>query len=77
MKIVEVIWNDSKGVTSGWEPKDELEQLKPVHINSVGYLLEDREDYVTILQSDSADEVVGRMTIPKGCIRDMNVIREG
>ncbi|KKL65103.1 hypothetical protein LCGC14_2158290, partial [marine sediment metagenome] len=38
MKVVRIVWFDSKGVTSEWEFKDEMEPMLPVVISSVGYL---------------------------------------
>lgn len=76
MKIVEVIWDDSRGVTSGWEFKDEMEPLYPVTVRSVGFLEEENGEYITIVQSDSKNEVLGRMTIPKGCIHNRNIIKQ-
>lgn len=74
MKIVKIIWWDSKGVTSDWEFKDELKELHPVHIESVGFLLEENGDYLTILQSDSEEQILGRLTIPKGCVCDVQFL---
>ena len=74
-KRVEITWLDSKGVTSLWEYWDEIEQLKPCIITSVGYLIEDRKDYKTIAQSVSDELVLGRMTIPVGCIKKIRRLK--
>ncbi len=75
MKIVEITWVDSIGVTSEWELKKEIEPLKPVVINSIGYLMDDNKDFKTIVQSDSKKQVVGRMTIPTECIKKIVEIK--
>ena len=67
-KKVEITWVDSKGVTSSWEFKEDIEQLAPSKITSIGYLL---EDYKTIVHSMSEEQLLGRMTIPTGCILKM------
>ncbi len=69
MQKVEIEWIDSKGVTSSWEYLDEVAPLEPSVVNSIGYLLEDNKDYKTLVQSVSADQVLGRLTIPAGNIK--------
>ena len=76
MGIVKVKWVDSQGLSPDWELKDGLEQLRVVYVTSVGFLLEDREDYITILQSDSDKQVLGRLTIPRGCVKNMDVLEQ-
>jgi len=71
---VEIQWIDSKGVTSSWEHKDDLESLEPVLVTSLGYLLEDKKEYKTIAQSVSADQVLGRMSIPVVSIKKVRKI---
>ncbi len=76
MKIVRIDWVDSHGVSSKWEFKDKMESLKPVCVSSVGWLLEDNGEYKTILQSDSDKQVLGRMTIPVGCIKKITILSD-
>jgi hypothetical protein len=71
MKVVQVEWLDSVGMTPEWEYKDEVKSLKPVSPTSVGFLLEDEPDHVTILQTDSENQLLGRLTIPKISITSM------
>lgn len=72
LKIVEVIWFDSKGMTPDWEHRDEIEEMEPALVTSVGYLLSDQQSYITILQSDSEKQLMGRLTIPRACIDNIN-----
>ncbi len=69
MDMVKITWVDSRGVTSEWEHKDELEPYKPIIATSVGYLLEDHPEYKTIAQSNSKKQILGLMTIPACCIK--------
>ena len=64
MKRIEINWVDSKGVTSDWEFKDDIEPMEPTLISSIGYLLDDNAEYKTIVQSDCESQVLGRTTIP-------------
>lgn len=77
LKIVEVVWFDSTGITSKWEHKDDIELLKPALVNSVGFLLQDEKDYVTLVQSDSGEQLMGRLTIPMACIDCINELGPG
>lgn len=72
---VEITWLDSKGVTSSWEYKDDLEPLEPNVIISIGYLLEDTDRYKTIAQSVSEHQVLGRLSIPTVSIKKMRKIK--
>jgi len=63
-KFVLIEWLDSRGVTFEWEYIDEVKPLKPCKCSSVGFLLEDNEDYKTIVQTISEDQLIGRMSIP-------------
>ena len=75
LEKVEIIWIDSKGITPSWEYRDELEYLKPTIVTSICYLLEDATEYKTIAQSVSADQTLGRTTIPVISIKNIRKIR--
>lgn len=63
-KLVSIEWMDSKGVTQGWERLDEIKPLLPCKCKSVGFLIDDKEDYKTLVQTISKDWALGRITIP-------------
>ncbi len=63
IKIVLIKWIDSCGVIGHWEKYDELEPLKPINCESIGYL-DDNKKYKAIVQSVSENKVLGRLTIP-------------
>ena len=69
-EIVVVEWLDSKGMER-WEYLDELEPLPPCRCYSVGFLIEDNEDYKTPALGLSDTQVLGRTTIPAGCIKSI------
>jgi hypothetical protein len=66
--IVLIEWVDSKGMER-WEYLDEIEPLKPCICQSVGFMIEDATDYKTIALGLSDSQVLGRTTIPSGCIK--------
>jgi hypothetical protein len=69
MRVVEITWWDA------WISTDDIKikkakKLKPVKRSTVGYLVEDREDWV-ILSTDrfhKGKEISAPMVIPKGMI---------
>ncbi len=67
-KAVKICWLDSRGMTARWEFSDELEKLPPCEIVSVGFIVKETKKYITIACSVSEDQILGRLTIPKGCI---------
>ena len=73
-KIVEITWMDSHGVTSTWEFWEDIEELKPARVKSVGYLIADKTGYKTIVQSISSTQILGRLTIPTSCIKKIKEI---
>ncbi len=68
--IVLIEWVDSKGMER-WEYLDGLEPMPPCVCYSVGFLIEDNKDYKTIALGLSDTQVLGRTTIPTGCIKDL------
>lgn len=75
--LVEIKWVDSNSSDNIWEYLDDLESLRPVQCNSVGYLVENDENYKTLAQSISHNQVLGRITIPIGSIESIVDIRKG
>jgi hypothetical protein len=63
-RLILIKWIDSKGITSGWEYKDGLPPLKPCVCKTVGYVTEKTKTYITVVQTVSKDQVLGRITIP-------------
>ena len=77
MKLVKIEWIDSRGVTPTWEDKDNLEPLLPAKCQTVGWLIESTKTYKTVVQSIGEEEVLGRITIPTGCITSVKELVEG
>ena len=68
--IVLIEWVDSKGLTS-WEHLDDIETMPPCICYTVGFLLDDKEDYKTVVLTLSETQILGRLTIPAGCIKSI------
>ena len=71
--IVLIEWVDSKGMER-WEYLDEIEPIPPSVCYSVGFLIEDAADYKTIALGLSDTQVLGRTTIPAGCIKSIKML---
>lgn len=73
--LIMVKWLDILGEDqSPWSTLDEAKELKPAPITSIGKLLEDNDEYLTIAASwDDESELVGNVNcIPKGVIREVS-----
>ena len=68
--IVLIEWVDSKGMER-WEYLDEIESIRPSLCYSVGFMIEDTAEYKTIALGLSDTQVLGRTTIPAGCIKSI------
>ena len=69
-EIVLIEWVDSKGMER-WEYLDETQPMPPSVCYSVGFMVEDNKDYKTIALGLSDTQVLGRTTIPSGCIKSI------
>lgn len=73
-KMVLIEWLDSKGVIDSWEFFEDIEPMPPVKIKSVGFLVDDHNEWRTIALSVSDEQMLGRLTIPSKCITKMTVL---
>jgi len=69
-EIVLIEWVDSKGLER-WEYLDEIEPLLPCLCYSVGFIIDDNPDYKTLALGLTETQVLGRTTIPSGCIKSI------
>jgi len=67
-QLIVIDWVDSKGCSSSWDFIDDMQPMLPVQIRTVGFIERNNKKYITVFQSYSNDQVVGRMTIPKCCV---------
>jgi len=59
----ELIWND------------EAPKVKPMEFTSIGFLIEDRDEYVVV--SDTDGEWGQHTAYPRGCILEMRKLKDG
>ena len=73
MDMVNVVWLDTNECTlSGWQSKEELLASKPCTVSSLGYLVKEDKDNITISADKDhydEDDLFGRaQIIPKGVV---------
>lgn len=70
MKLVKIIWEDAIGA-DGWISRKELEKETPIIHTTVGYVVIDKPEYITITMSYDEKEInLGAwMVIPRKYIK--------
>ena len=79
-KIVIVLWEDAAVMESRWTDLDELEedlQQDSAFCVTLGFLVEDNEERITVCMTDGSDQVGPYCTIPKSCVKKMEILRNG
>lgn len=82
MKIVEVVWVDImiNSKSAGWHSQKKLDKFicNDEHrtVTQVGYLYEEDENQIVLLDSTIGKHYGTIHTLPKGCIRRVTTIRE-
>jgi len=77
--MVNIVWLDTNECSlSVWQTKEELLNSKPCTIDSMGYLVEENEEYIIISADkdyDNEDDIFGRsQVIPKGVIKEIQYL---
>lgn len=68
MRIVLVEWHDANSI-DGWKPAQQIDQMKPTTIQSVGWLHRRTKKETVLVSHISEDKDHGAIwTIPTGCI---------
>tara|TARA_R110000796_G_C14465008_1_gene424901 strand:- start:646 stop:915 length:270 start_codon:yes stop_codon:yes gene_type:complete len=86
MKLVKVTWLDTNETSdSGWVSLQEAKDNKPCKVASVGWLVSETEEHITIAGDIDANEIeserddlLGRtQCFPRGCIIKIQTLYEG
>ena len=68
-KLYEIKWLDAYEMASGWHTFEEALKIKPPEVTSVGYVIDENENYTIIaadLGSNKMDNDVGRVQVIPG-----------
>lgn len=72
-RIVLVEWIDAMTGDAGWKTLKEVKKQAPVIVHSIGYLVKDDPDFVTVVGSFIPDfgDSDGNVTVPRGMIKSI------
>ena len=60
-----VTWFDSSIADIGWGYLDEMKPMPPIRVVSIGWIIDETGEYITLAGDISDTQVLGRRTIPK------------
>jgi len=77
-RLVKVVWKDIQGLDETWVDMETMSDFEPVSVETVGWIVVESKEYVTLLSSLSVDQTFGGSitSIPKGCIESMVLVSE-
>jgi hypothetical protein len=70
-------WIDAYSIDK-WHPKEEMAEKFDMGfmVHSVGFLFEESDDYISLLQNVEGESVSGMINIPRDCIREKTKLYE-
>lgn len=75
MKMVQIIWNDANEM-HGWGVEEEIKLDKLPVVETIGYLFSQDDEQLVIVSSQSDyGAYLGRLAIPKGCVKTIKELR--
>ena len=76
MEKLYVKWLDSVVIEkTGWMFKEDYEELEPSVCETIGFLLSDKNDYITLAQNISDNQLLNIITISKMIILEQETLR--
>lgn len=75
MKIVLIEWRDASSHSVRWTDKKDFEDAYADHCVSIGVLLRETDEEITVCLSLSESCYSQAITIPKGCMKRIRVLR--
>lgn len=73
-ELVQVRWVDSCS-PRGWTSKDALKDYRPDTVTSVGWIIEEGDNFLTIAGHEGRDCVDGVLSIPKSAVLGRKALR--
>ena len=73
-----ITWKDTTAIEEAWSDEDDIASLRPLSVITVGKVIHQTDDYVTIAGTVGVDDPdYGDVTcIPMGCIQHMIELEE-
>lgn len=70
--VVEIVWDDAEAQEAGWAPAPD--KLTESLAMTVGFLIKETKKHVLISHTTDAEQINGRLQIPKGMIKSIKVL---
>jgi hypothetical protein len=75
-KIVEVSWLDACASENNWLTMEEIADHTIIECVTVGFMTKDTDREIQVVQSLCGDDGGEAMSIPKGCVVSVKILRE-
>lgn len=77
-RLVKVVWKDIQGLDETWVDMEEMSDFEPVSVETVGWIVVEGSEYITLLSSLSTDQTFGGSitSIPRGCVESVRLVTE-
>lgn len=72
-ELVLVHWEDAC-TTGRWHNKEHYAAVRPWIVKSVGWVVIDTAEFITIIQSVSDDSMTDGLTVPRSCVKSVEVL---
>lgn len=73
-----ITWLDASGGTGSWEHIENFQEKGPIHCQSVGFVVHETDEYVTIVQNLDGEEetkACHHMVIPQMYVKKSRVLK--
>ena len=78
MRTIKIEWIDSCSSNTEWTLLSDIcEDIQPIKITTIGFLIQETDDCITVAQNYGIDpeQACNFMTIPKGCIKKIEELK--
>ena len=73
-EVTYIQWIDSASYAVPWSSPQDIAELEPVVIHTVGFVVNETDEFITLVSSLTDDAAGGDVTIPKVAIKDRHLI---
>ncbi len=77
MDLVKVVWIDTNGIDDSWVSREDVLDITPIEMETIGYLVENDDVFVTVSGTVSdCRELFGNVNcIPRCCVRSIQPLK--
>jgi len=78
VRALYIEWLDASSLTGGvWHSNEDAKDLEVITVTSVGFVVAETKDSITLAPHISTDEVCGDLCIPKCAIKKKRILKTG